>query len=210
MKVKKIFPNLQVIPYEYLIMNISKNPALILMDLQKGFDKANHWGGNRNNPNAELVCKKLLSFWREVNLPIFHVRHNSQDPQSELHESKKGFDFKEETLPLAHETIITKNVNSAFIGTNLKELLEKESIQTVVIIGLTTNHCVSTSARMAGNFGFSTFVISDATATFDRTGINGQFFDAETIHQTALASIHNEFAKVLPSDQLISILKRTL
>lgn len=205
MKVKKFFPNLRpYIKINNLYMHISENPALILMDLQQGFETFEHWGGKRNNPNAELICKNILSVWRELNLPIFHIRHSSQDPNSELHHSKKGFAFIKETRPLKNETIITKNVNSAFIGTNLKALLDQNKLNTLIIVGLTTNHCVSTTARMAGNFGYNTYVISDATATFDRIGIEGQKFDAETIHQTALASINDEFAKVIHSKQLIN------
>jgi nicotinamidase-related amidase len=88
-------------------------------------------------------------------------------------------------------------VNSAFIGTNLKELLDNEKITKLVIVGLTTDHCVSTTARMAGNFGFDTFLVSDATATFNKKGIDGQNFSAELIHETALASLNGEFASVV-------------
>ena len=59
---------------------------------------------------------------------------------------------------------------------------------------------------MAGNFGYDVLLISDATATFDRIGINGQHFDSETIHQTALASLNNEFAKVINTDTLIKMI----
>jgi nicotinamidase-related amidase len=93
-------------------------------------------------------------------------------------------------------------VNSAFIGTNLKELLDNEKITKLVIVGLTTDHCVSTTARMAGNFGFDTFLVSDATATFNKKGIDGQNFSAELIHETALASLNGEFATVVTTDFL--------
>ena len=88
-------------------------------------------------------------------------------------------------------------MNSAFIGTNLKELLDNENITKLVIVGLTTDHCVSTTTRMAGNFGFDTFLVSDATATFNKTGVDGQNFTAELIHETSLASLNNEFAKIV-------------
>ena len=105
--------------------------------------------------------------------------------------------LKGEVKPIGGEPVIEKDVNSAFIGTDLKERLESKGIKDLVIVGLTTNHCVSTSTRMAGNLGFHVLLISDATATFDLVGISGELFDAETIHQTALASLNNEFAKVI-------------
>jgi len=188
-------------------MNLKEqNTALILIDIQKGFEDEAYWGGNRNNKDAEEKSAILLKKWRALNLPVFHIVHSSQNPVSKLHESHPGFEIKDEVKPIDGEPIIKKEVNSAFIGTDLKERLENQGIKNLVIIGLTTNHCVSTTTRMAGNFGFEVLLISDATATFDRIGINGQLFDAETIHQTALASLNNEFAKVIDTKRLLELI----
>ncbi len=161
-------------------------------------------GGNRNNKNAEEISGTILNKWRELNLPIFHIRHSSVNPNSKLHESNPGFEFNEYVLPIDNEPVITKEVNSAFIGTDLKERLDKAGINTLVIAGITTNHCVSTTTRMAGNYGYETYVISDATATFNRTGINGEKYDSELIHLTALANLNDEFATVWSSDKLLN------
>jgi len=182
-----------------------QNTALILIDIQKGFDEEEYWGGNRNNKNAEENCSLILQKWREVNLPVFHIVHSSQNPISRLHESHPGFEIKDEVKPIKGEPVIKKDVNSAFIGTDLKERLDSQGINKLVIIGLTTNHCVSTTTRMAGNFGFDTLLISDATATFDRIGMNGERFDAEIIHQTTLANLNNEFAKVIDTEKLLEL-----
>ena len=106
--------------------------------------------------------------------------------------------------PNSNEPVIVKEVNSGFIGTGLEEKLKEKNISTLVIAGLTTNHCISTTTRMAGNLDFETFLISDATATFDRVGLNGEIFDAELIHQTALASLNEEFATIINTNSLIS------
>lgn len=183
-----------------------KNPALILIDLQKGWEDTDHWGGNRNNPDAEAIAVSLLELWREIELPVFHVIHSSREADSRLHPDHPGFAMIDEITPLANEPVIIKEVNSAFIGTDLQERLESQNINTLVIAGLTTNHCVSTTTRMAGNFGFEAYLISDATATFDRKGLNGETFDAELVHQTALASLNEEFARVTDSRTLAELL----
>jgi len=181
-----------------------KNAALLLVDIQKGFDDEDYWGGNRNNKNAEEIAAQILEQWRTYNLPVFHIRHSSQDPNSRLHSTHEGFDFHELVRPNAGEVSMTKDVNSAFIGTDLRRLLDDQKITTVVIVGLTTNHCISTTTRMAGNYGYETYLIEDATATFDRKGINGEVYDANIIHQTTLANLNEEFATILSSSQLLA------
>ena len=185
-------------------MSISKidRPALILIDIQKGFDDIKYWGGQRNNPNAEINASELLKLWRANKLPIFHIKHCSSIPTSLLNETNAGNEFKDIVKPAKEEPIIKKNVNSAFIGTDLKERLDKGKISKLVIVGLTTDHCVSTTTRMAGNFGYDTFLVSDATATFNKRGIDGQNYPAELIHETALASLNDEFARIVTTDFL--------
>ncbi|OMQ13092.1 cysteine hydrolase family protein [[Flexibacter] sp. ATCC 35103] len=182
-----------------------QNTALLLIDVQKGFNEEDYWGGNRNNKNAETKMYQILEQWRKVKLPVFHIVHSSVHPDSRLHNSNPGFEIKDEVKPIIGEPVITKNVNSAFIGTDLKEQLDALGIQKLVIVGLTTNHCVSTTTRMAGNFGFDVYLIADATATFDRIGINGEKYDSELVHQISLASLHNEFAEVMNTQTLLEL-----
>lgn len=189
-------------------MTKQDKPALILIDIQKGFEDIDYWGGHRNNPEAETNAGKLLNFWRQNNLPIFHIKHCSTNPNSRLAEGNVGNEFKEIVKPIAGEPVIKKNVNSSFIGTDLKQQLDNADIKKLVIVGLTTDHCVSTTTRMAGNYGYNTFIVSDATATFDKVGADGKKYSAELIHETALASLHNEFATVITTDKLIIKIKR--
>ncbi|WP_439698727.1 cysteine hydrolase family protein [Mucilaginibacter sp. AW1-7] len=184
------------------------NPALILVDIQRGFDNIPYWGGQRNNPDAEVNARKLLDYWRANSLPLFHIQHCSVNPNSLLAEGNPGNAHKEIVKPLPGETVIKKSVNSSFIGTNLQQQLDAAGIDTMVIVGLTTEHCVSTTARMAGNFGYHTFVVADATAAFAKSGIKGEHYDAETIHLTALAQINNEFATVLNTDEVLQAFKK--
>jgi len=185
-------------------MSISRKdrPALILVDIQKGFDNIEYWGEQRNNPDAEENSCELLRLWRKHNLPIFHIKHCSTNPESLLHETNEGNDFKDLVKPANNEPVIKKNVNSAFIGTDLKEQLENLKITKLVVVGLTTDHCISTTTRMAGNLGFDTFLVSDATATFNRKGLEGQNYPAELIHATALASMNVEFARIVTTEFL--------
>jgi len=181
-------------------INKSGQPALILIDIQKGFENVEYWGGQRNNPDAEFRASELLKLWRDNGFPIFHVQHCSTIPTSPLHETHAGNQFNDLVAPKEREPIIKKKVNSAFIGTDLQAQLDNAKITTLVIAGLTTDHCISTTTRMAANLGYETFLVAAATATFNKKGINGQIFPAELIHQTALASLDKEFATVITTD----------
>ena len=182
----------------------NSRPALLLIDIQQGLDDEAYYGGNRNNPRAEANAWRILDQWRKLSLPVFHVQHSSQNSESPLHASKPGFAIQKIVQPLPGEPVLVKHVNSAFIGTDLKERLDQAGINTLVIMGLTTNHCVSTTARMAGNYGYRVILVADATATFDRVGIKGEKYDAETIHLTSLASLNHEFAEVVDTETLVA------
>jgi nicotinamidase-related amidase len=184
---------------------IAQNAALLLIDLQKGFD-APAWG-RRNNPRLEARVGELLGAWRGSRRPVIHVRHMSTDPRSPLRPGQRGNEFIEHLAPQPGERVIEKRVNSCFIGTSLERHLRRGGTQALVIVGLTTNHCVSTTARMAGNLGFRAWVVSDATATFDRTGPDGVRHRAEQIHSIALADLHGEFATVVDTAATISALR---
>ena len=185
---------------------IKKNPTLLLVDIQKAFLEKDYPGLIRNNEHAEFICGKILKKWRTLDLPIIHVRHSSTNPESKLHKSRPGFEFNDYVTPLETEMVLTKEVNSAFIGTNLENILIKSHIDTLVIVGMTTNHCISTTVRMSGNLGFDTYLISDSTACYNTKGLNGEIIACNTIYNSALASLQEEFATVIDSKELFDIL----
>ena len=179
-------------------------PALILIDIQTGFDDP-VWGA-RNNPGAETNAGKLLDHARLHGWTVIHIRHVSLKPGSPL--SGDGCAFKPEVQPLDGEAIIEKSVNSAFIGTDLEARLRALKIQDLIICGLTTPHCVSTTTRMAANLGFAVQLAHDACAAFD-SNANTSWTDApamtaEDIHTAALSHLHEEFADVLSTARIIA------
>jgi nicotinamidase-related amidase len=177
-------------------------PTLIVIDVQRTFDEPG-WG-ERNNPGAEERVAAALAGWRERGAPVIHVRHRSVEPSGTFVPGTTGFEFKPEAEPLDGEPVITKDVNSAFIGTDLEERLRAAGTSTVALVGLTTDHCCSTTARMAANLGFETWVLGDAMATFARQAPDGELIPAELMHRTALASLHDEFAEVIATDAALA------
>lgn len=179
--------------------------VLIPIDVQRAFDDAS-WG-RRNNPQMEQHGLRLLTAWRSAGLPIVHVKHNSTEPRSTLRPGQAGNDFKPGFAPHAGEALIEKAVNAAFIGTTLEADLRARGIGHIVLFGLTTDMCVSTTARVGANLGFAVMVAGDACATFDQRAPDGEPVSAELLHRAHLTTLNTEFARVRNCDEIIAELR---
>ena len=180
--------------------------VLVVIDVQAALGPAVVGGDgepSRNNPDAEQVIAHLLDRWRAAGEPVIHVVHDSTEEASQIKLDLPGGAVQPEAAPADGEPTIVKHVNSGFIGTDLEERLRRLDAESVTYVGLTTNHCVSTTVRMSGNLGFNSYVVSDATATFGRTGPDGREWSAQTVHDVALASLHGEFAEVVTAEQAL-------
>lgn len=119
--------------------------ALLLIDCQKGFEHPTHWGHTRSNPDFESNLTALLEAFRSIkhgehsSPPIIHIIHQSSDPHSPLSPDGPGADFLPYAKPRAGELVISKTVNSAFIGTDLEERIRADGIRRLYIAGLTTS-----------------------------------------------------------------------
>ena len=186
--------------------NRQSTTALIVVDVQRAFDEWEAAGKRRNNPDAVARIADLLDGFRTQRAPIFHIRHQGTKPTSSFLPGGTGFPVKDEARERDGEVVIVKRVNSAFIGTDLESRLRVAGIKTVVICGATTNHCVETTTRMAGNLGFDARLVRDATWTFDRVGPDGDAHSAEAIHAMTLSNLNGEFARIVTAAEAIASL----
>ncbi|MGW2522205.1 cysteine hydrolase family protein [Streptomyces sp. NPDC001617] len=190
-------------------MEIAENAALVVVDVQKGFDEAGFWGP-RNNPGADDNIAALIDVWQSTGRPVVFVRHDSPKPESPLRPGYAGNELKEYVQErrgkgAGPELFLTKTVNSAFLGTpDLGEWLTAAGISQVVVAGIQTNMCVETTARMGGNLGYDVVVAYDATYTFDLEGPFGWRRSAEEIAQASAVSLHGGgFARVVTTKEVV-------
>lgn len=180
--------------------------ALIAIDLQKAIDHSS-WG-ERNNPGAERNVAALLAAWRRTGRPVYHIRHDSREAASHYRPGQPGHDFKPETAPAAGEAVIAKETNSAFIGTDLEARLRAGGQTLLVVTGAITNNSVEATVRMAGNLGFDTYLVEDATFTFGRRDWRGRWRTAEEVHAMSLANLDGEYASVVATREVLEAVKR--
>ncbi|CAI7647248.1 unnamed protein product [Penicillium glandicola] len=220
-------------------LEFTRPTALILIDNQSGFSNPktkSHWGTTRSNPSYETNLQALLSAFRVARsssstpLEVIHVFHSSTTPESPFHPSNPEQDFATPASD-GSEPVFWKSVNSSFIGTGLEAHLREKGFRQLIIAGMTTDHCVSTTVRMAANLGVvdqylgdgplrlrsdgthendvkvdkgRIVLVEDATATFGKAGI-----DSETIHKVSVASLDGEFADVFATEEVIKALGKT-
>lgn len=191
-------------------MEISQNAALLVVDVQKGFDEADFWGP-RNNPGADDNIAALIDVWQASGRPVVFVRHDSSQPGSPLRagyegNGLKGYVEERRARGAGPELFVTKTVNSAFYGTpDLDAWLKAEGISQVVVAGIQTNMCVETTARMGGNLGYDVVVAYDATYTFDLAGPFGWRRSAEEVARASAVSLHGGgFARVVTTEEVVA------
>lgn len=183
---------------------LPSDTALMVIDLQRAIDDPG-WGA-RNNPGAEKTVAALLAAWRGRRMPIYHVRHDSAEPKSTYRPNQPLHDFKPEAAPLPGETVVAKRTNSAFIGTGLQERLARSGRTTLVVVGVITNNSIEATVRMAGNLGFTTYLVEDGCFTFGRRDWQGVWRTAEEVQALSLANLHGEYCTVVKAADVLAAL----
>jgi nicotinamidase-related amidase len=191
-----------------VIHQFGQDTALLVIDAQNGVNAHDHWGGDcghRNNPNAEAHIAELLKIWRDNRLPVYFTLHNSREEASPLKLSLDSGQPMAGLEPGPGETVVVKDVNSGFVGTELELKLRRDRVSRLVVAGFFTNMCVETTVRAAGNMGYDVYLAHDACAAGNRAAFAGDDFDAELVHRMSVANLHGEFCTAVDTRNLIGL-----
>jgi nicotinamidase-related amidase len=188
--------------------------ALLCVDIQSGLDIhcTTYYGKTCSNPSFEEKVTWLLSVVRGSqedektrNVHIIHVHHDSSDPESPLHPTKLTHAPHPCAAPASAEVQLTKTASSAFIGTNLAERLCTLGVKQVLVMGISTDHCVSSTVRMAADLEVcgtreGVWLVEDCTRCFDSHGT----YDAEVVQNVTVRSLKDEFCGVTNSTEVFN------
>lgn len=143
--------------------------------------------GHDVTPMVELLprCAEFIQGARLLSVPLVHIRIAylpdgwTESPawlRTKLKmtntlecfvEGTWGAEICEECAPLPGEPIVTKHRSSGFVGTNLDLILRSKGVQTVVVIGESTNGCVEATFRDAAHLDYFNVLVEDCVAAFD-------------------------------------------
>ena len=181
---------------------LDRNTALVIVDVQNAMDSP-VWG-ERNNPELLPNLRRVLERWRELGWPVYLVADDSPNPNSPYHPGQPGNDFKAELAPIDGEYVVRKSTGSAFVGTDLEHQLRRAGHQTLVVGGFMTNKCVEATVRVAADLRFAVYVLADATATVGQSDRRGRWWEADDVHNLALANMQSEQTHAIDVEELLA------
>ncbi|GAB2647367.1 cysteine hydrolase family protein [Vibrio panuliri] len=175
--------------------------ALILIDIQNDYFEGGAMSLKEPVKAAENA-RKLLHHFRQNGKAIVHVQHLAATPElGFMLEGTDGQKIHSSVTPLEGEPVITKHYPNSFAATNLSDVLNELEVTEVVLVGMMTHMCVSSTARATIEYGLKTIIAHDACATCDLS-IFDQTIAAQVVHQTALAEVAN-IADILSVEEVI-------
>lgn len=187
-----------------LPVEVDSRTALVVVDMQRAIDDP-IWArdGGRNNGNAEIAALRLIEAWRCAGRPIFHVRHDSVEPQSTYRPGQPGHEFKPGFGPRDGEAVVAKHTGSAFVETGLEAAL-RSTASGIAVAGVITNNSVEATVRHAGTLGFRVMLAEDACFTFARRDWFGVLRTADEVHAMSLANLDGEYCSVVTSAEVLA------
>lgn len=160
-----------------------------------------------NKPfDIEIVLeniKSLANMCREKDVEVIYIQHEDLEDDGELKVGSYEWEIHKSVEPRKDEVVISKNFNSSFRRTSLKEYLDKKGIKTLIITGMQTECCIDTTCRVAFEYEFNIIIPEKTNTTFDRKTIAGK--EIYEYHNFVL--FKERFAKIESLDNVIRLIK---
>jgi len=176
--------------------------ALLVIDIQNDYFP----NGKMTLTNPEQAAQnagKLLTYFRQMGAPIFHVQHITEgEIVPFFHPNTEGVEIHESVRPLEDETVIVKHMPNSFFHTNLHEKLQNQGIKELIVCGMMSHMCIDATVRAAVEHGYTCQVIEDACAT-TTLQIEDKIIPAEHVHYAFMAALNGIYATVKTTEAFL-------
>lgn len=150
---------------------------------------------------AVANAARVIAAARSNGDPVIHVRHESIAPDAPFFvHGTKGVQIHSAVAPIEGEAVVLKNYPNAFLKTDLKQMLDANGVENVVVIGAMSHMCIDATCRAASDLGYKTIVVHDACATRDLE-FGGQVVPAAQVHAAMMAALAFAYAKITTTDE---------
>src|ERR1700704_6883173 len=186
-------PRVTAEPYEFDFE--PETTALIVIDMQRDFVDPGGFGEALGNDvsllqQAVAPTRRVLEATRAAGVLVIHTREGHRPDLSDCPPAKLarghldngigdpgpmgrilvrgeyGHDIVDDLKPLAGEPVVDKPGKGAFYATDLNEILKSRGIRQLIVCGVTTEVCVSTTVREANDRGYDCLVLEDCVASY--------------------------------------------
>lgn len=184
--------------------------ALLVIDVQKIYSLEDSDYYVKNFSSIVNNINQMIKSFENQNEPIIYIKHehsidgkdagrmfdfSGESDDIEFRSGSIETEFIDSLYIAKNHSIIIKKRYDAFIGTNLKELLEENYIEKVVICGFMTNFCCESTARHAHDIDYYVDFVADGMGT-----PGTDFFDSDETTKSTLATIESGFATIVNHD----------
>lgn len=137
--------------------------ALLVIDVQQGlFQKLNPiYKADQLLANIRTLADRA----HLARVPVFYIQH-SGDPA--MPEGLPGWQLHPSFQPQAADTLLSKQQDNAFKGTDLHQVLKSKNINTLIVTGLLTHACVKATCQGARQLGYEVFLVEDGHSSYSK------------------------------------------
>ena len=176
--------------------------ALLVIDVQVGMFDQKMISEMHQPEDLLAAVSRLIGAARAASIPVIFIQHCAPAGQL-LAEGTETWKIHPSIAPEPFDSVVLKRESSAFVETDLRDLLERRGIDTVITCGLQSEHCVSNTSLSALELGLSVVVARDAHSTFSTDDD-----DASEIIERQNAQLMDLGARVLATSAIAELFAR--
>ena len=210
-EIKPLTEKIALLIIDVSYIDAGKGCGLVEQAEKAGISEAAKYYCDRVQNKLVPNIQRLQKFCRDNGIEVIFTKNESltEDGRDRSLEYKilgfnapKGSEegkILEEIGPEGDEIVIPKTASSVFNATNIDYVLRNLGIDTLIIGGVVTNHCVETSVRDAVDRSYNVVVVKDCCAAL-----------SENYHEYSLKSMKHIYARIRSTDEVINWLKSGL